>query len=66
MSCFGSWFDSNDSAEDGIHVGAEIIGVVKTTTKVVNEDTTGNMIYYWPGGSYLILNNKFVMNKNSP
>ena len=63
---FGSWFDSKSSAEDGIHVGAEIIGVVKTTTKIVKEYTTDKLTNYWPGGSYLILKNKFVVPKNSP
>ena len=62
---FGSWFDSKSSAEDGIHVGAEIIGVVKTTINIVKEYTTNKLTRYWPGGSYLILKNKFVVNKNS-
>ena len=63
---FGSCFDSKSSAEDGVHVGAEIIGVVKTTTNLVNEDTNDNLTKYWPGGFYLIIKNKFVVPENIP
>ena len=66
LFCFDSWFDSKSSAEDGVHVGAEIIGVVKTTTNLVNEDTNDNLTKYWPGGSNLILKNKFVVPENIP
>ena len=49
-----------------IHVGAEIIVVVRNTTKVANKDTTDKQTNYWPGGFYLILKNKFVVPENSP
>ena len=66
MFYFGSWFDSKSSSEDGIHVVSGIIGLVKTTTKVVNKDTTNKLTKYWPGVSYFILKNKFLVPKNSP
>ena len=40
--------------------------MVKTTTKVVNKDTTNKLTKYWPGVSYFILKNKFLVPKNSP
>ena len=34
------------SSEDGMHVGADIIGVVKTNSKVVHKDTNENTTKY--------------------
>ena len=36
---FDSWFASNKTAEDVMGVGSELIGMVKTNTKGLFEDT---------------------------
>ena len=36
----------------------ELIGMVKTNTKLFCKETTGKIIKDWPGGSYLVLSRK--------
>ena len=55
MFIFNSWFASKRSAESATDVGADIIDMVKTNTKVFCKDTMNKLTNYWPGGSYLLL-----------
>ena len=48
---FDSFFSSNNLAEAAIYVVADMIGMVKTNTKVFCKDTIENLTNNWPGGS---------------
>ena len=39
-------------------MGADLIGMVKTNTKVFSKDTIEKLTKNWPGGSYLVLRSK--------
>ena len=39
-----------------MYIVADIIGMVKTNTKVFCKDAIKNLTNYWQGGSYLMLN----------
>ena len=41
-----------------MEVGANLIGTVKTNTKVFCKETIEKLKKYWPGGSYLVLRSK--------
>ena len=42
-------------------LGAELIGMVNTNTKVFCQETVENLTKDWPGGSYLVLRSKHVV-----
>ena len=42
-------------------VGADIIDMVKTNTKILCKDTIYNLIPDWPGGYYLMLNGNYMV-----
>ena len=52
---FNSWCALKRSAESATDVGADIIDMVKTNTKIFCKDTMNKLTNYWPGGSYLLL-----------
>ena len=39
-------------------VGAELICMVKTNTKIFCKETIENLTKDWPGGAYIVLRNK--------
>ena len=41
-----------------MELGAELIGMVKTNTKVFCKETIEKLTKNWPGGSYLVLRSK--------
>ena len=41
-----------------MEIGSELIGTVKTNTKVFCKETIENLTKDWPGGSYLVLRSK--------
>ena len=55
---FDSWLSSNNSEEDVMDVGADIIYMVKTNTKLFYKDTIENITKDWMGGYYLVLSRK--------
>ena len=48
---FDSCFSSNKLVESAMDVGANMIGVVKTNTKVFHKETIDNITNNWPGDS---------------
>ena len=44
-----------------MEVGAEFIGMVKTNTKVLCQETIEKLTKDWPGGSYLVLRSKHMV-----
>ena len=58
---FDSWFSSKKSAEVAMEFGAELIGMVKTDSKVFCKETIVNLTKDWPGGSYLVLRSKHII-----
>ena len=49
-----------------MEVGAELIGMVKTNTKVFCKDAIEKLTKYWPGGSYLVLRSKPMVPGDRP
>ena len=45
---------------------AELIGMVKTKTKVLCKDTIDELTKDWPGGSYLVLRRKSMVPRDRP
>ena len=58
---FNSWFSSKESTEAAMDIGAKLIGMVKTNTKLFCKDTIEKLTTDFPGGSYLLLNIKPVV-----
>ena len=48
---FDSCFSSNKFVESAMNVDADMIGVVKTNTKVFHKETIENITNNWPGDS---------------
>ena len=63
---FESWFASNISYEIVMHVGADIIGVVKTNTKGFCKYNTKNLTQDCPGGSSILLEIKYMVPSDRP
>ena len=63
---FDRWFASKKAVEAVIEVGAKLIGMVKTNTKVFCKDTIENLKRYCPGGSYLVLGSKPMLPRYRP
>ena len=51
---FFRWFASKSSAEAAKYIGADLIGLVKNSTKGFCEGNIKNHMVYWTGGSYLV------------
>ena len=63
---FDSFFYSNNLVESVMDVGADMIGVVKTNTKVFFKETIDNITNNWPGYSYLVLRSKPMVPRVRP
>ena len=48
---FVSWFSLNKLVEYTMDVGTDMVGMVKTNTKVLFKDNIENIKKDWPGGS---------------
>ena len=55
---FDSWFAPKKAAEAVMGVGAELIGMLKTNTKVFRREIIEKLTKDWPGGYYLVLRSK--------
>ena len=55
---FDRWFAYKKAEEASMEVGAKLVGMVKTNTKVFCKDTIEKLTKDWPGGSYLVLRSK--------
>ena len=58
---FDSWLSSKNSAESEMEVGSNLIGMVKTKTKLFFKETNEKLTRYWTGCSYLMLRIKHMV-----
>ena len=63
---FDGWFFSKKSAETAMDVGAYIIGIIKTNTKLFCKETIDNLTKYWSGGSHIVLRSKLIVPGDRP
>ena len=55
---FGSWLLSKKSAKAAASIGIDLIGMVKTNTKIFCKDAIEGLMKVWPGASYIVLRSK--------
>ena len=58
---FDSWLSSKKSEESEMEVGSNLIGMVKTKTKLFCKETNEKLTKYWTGCSYLMLRIKHMV-----
>ena len=52
----GSWFSGVKTSEEAMAMRVDFCGQVKTSHKGFCLDILENLMKYWPGGSYLVMN----------
>ena len=61
---FESCFYSKRLDKSEMHLGTDMIIMVKTNRKLLCKDTIDNTTKDWPGGSYLILKRKYTVTRD--
>ena len=55
---FYIWFLSKKAVEESASIGVDLIGIVKTNTKVFFKATIWGLMKVWPSGSCIVLRSK--------
>ena len=66
FSLFGSWFLSEKAAEAAASIGVDLIGMVKTNTKLFIRAVIEGLTKDWPDISYILLRSKTVVSGERP
>ena len=58
---FDSWFLPKKSVQESVSIGVDLVGIVKTNTKVFCKDTIEVLVKDYPVGSYIVLRSNIMV-----